>query len=124
MSHWSFFEYLDAGGGSPFYEWKKEQSFGAQAWIDARVLQMQAMVKWQEKWASKYQTTDKIIELRIPFNKTQYRPLGVYAPGYSFVLLGGAIEKSKIPKDVIDAVVKRHTEHLKEPARVRRYQFD
>lgn len=108
MSHWTFYDYVEEGGHSPFFEWMERLSHEAQAWIDARILQMAGMPRWPEKWASKCHGTEKIIELRIPFNKVQYRPLGMYARGFSFIFLEGAIEKGgKIPVSTIEIAIRR-----------------
>lgn len=108
MPIWTFYDFIESSGANPFREWADGLPMDAQASIDARILQMTAMLKWPEKWISKYKGTEKIFELRITVKKVQYRPLGCYAPNRSFVLLGGAVEKDwKLPRGTIDAVVRR-----------------
>ena len=78
---------------------------------------MEGLINWNEKWASNYRGRDKIIELRITFNKVQYRPLGMHYPykRYGFVLLAGAIEKGgKIPKAELDAAERRRDRLVRE----------
>ena len=109
----------------PFAEWQAGLPLEARARIDARLLQMVGLQNWSEKWISKYKTTDKIYELRIPFNKVQYRPLGVYAPGRSFILVEGAIEKGgKIPRGNLARAEKRRKLLKSEPHYVRKHRYD
>jgi len=76
---------------------------------------MERLKKWSDKWASDYKSRDKIVELRMTFNKVAYRPLGMYQPGYRFILLRGAIEKGgKIPKADLDAAESYRDRLLKE----------
>jgi len=125
MAGWTFYDYVEASGRSPFAEWLSALPAEAQAFIDNRLLQMRGMVRWPEKWASKYHGTEKLIELRIPYNKVQYRPLGITRPGWIFVLLAGAIERNgKIPQDTIDAAVKRQKMVEGDQSHVRRHQFN
>jgi hypothetical protein len=79
-----------------------------------------------DKWASLYRSWEPIIELRIPFARVQYRPLGVYSKNqrWTFVLLAGAIEKGgKIPRSDLQAADNRRKLLEAEPHRVRRHQF-
>lgn len=124
MDRWQFQDFIEAGGRAPYQEWASALPDDAQAFIDARILQMAGLLKWPEKWASKYRGTDKIIELRCTFMKVQYRPLGVYAPKYTFVFLGGGIEKDDtIPREVIEAVVRRYKTLEANPTYVRRHRY-
>ena len=108
MPAWTFYDYVESSGANPFVDWHSGLQPDAQAFIDARILQMSGLLKWSEKWISKYRGTEKIFELRITYMKVQYRPLGCYAPARSFVLLAGAIEKdSRLPKETVDAAVRR-----------------
>lgn len=118
---WHFYDYIEPQSGrNPFDDWLRALPADAQAAIDARILHMTGMQKWPEKWASLYKGTkgtSKIIELRIPWNKVQYRPLGMYAPNHSFILLEGAIEKSnKIPQSRIDNAVQRQKRFEENPS--------
>lgn len=123
MGAWTFYDFIEPGDRNPFYEWLKDQRDEAQAFIDARILQMSGLRRWPEKWVSKYRGTDSIFELRIPFMGVQYRPLGTYAKGHSFVLLGGGIEKGRIPKETIAVVVKRELILRENPHYVRPHRF-
>lgn len=123
MGVWTFYDFIEASGRNPLAEWMSGLSAEAQAWIDARILQMEAMTRWPEKWISKYHGTEQIYELRIPFDRLQYRPLGTYMPGRAFVLLSGAIEKRKIPRATIETAIRRQKILEAGPTHVRRHQF-
>ena len=125
MAEWTILDFVDAGGRCPFFEWQSRLPLDAQAQIDARLLQMAGLLRWPEKWISKYKTTEKIYELRIPFNKIQYRPLGVYAPSRTFILVEGAIEKGgKIPASAVARAKKRRRLLAKEPHHVREHRYN
>ena len=124
MGIWTFYDYIEPGGRNPFYEWKSSLIPNAEAMIDARILQMAGLKKWSEKWVSKYRGAEGLFELRISYMKVQYRPFGTYAPRYSFVLLGGGIEKDwKIPRDTIEAIQKRQKLLLDNPHYVRPHRI-
>jgi hypothetical protein len=81
---------------------------------------MEGMERWPEKWVSDYKGYDGIVELRIPFNRVQYRPLATYQPKRTLVLLEGAIEKGgKIPVGDLDRADKRRKILLEEPDNVK-----
>ena len=125
MPRWTFYDYIEPSGRVPFRDWFSGIPDDAQAFIDARILTMAALPRWSEKWVSKYRGTDKILELRCTFMKVQYRPLGAYARNYSFVLLGGGIEKDdQIPRDTIEAVVRRQRTLEEHPTYVRVHRYD
>ena len=71
MAVWTILDFVDPEGKCPFFEWQSGLPLDAQAQFDARLLQMTGLLRWPEKWISKYKTTEKIFELRIPFNKIQ-----------------------------------------------------
>ncbi len=124
MTVWTILDFLEPGGKCPFFEWQSRLPLDAQAQIDARLLQMAGLLRWQEKWISKYKTTEKIYELRIPFNKIQYRPLGVYAPSRTFILVEGAIERDgKIPARALARSERRQRLLAKEPHHVREHRI-
>jgi len=118
---WTFFDYIEVNGTNPFARWIKGLPDDACAAVDDRLLQMESLKKWPEKWASIYRGREKIIELRIPFNRVQYRPLGMYSPHVrsGFVLLAGGIEKGgKIPKADLDTAERRRDVVLADNNRV------
>jgi hypothetical protein len=120
MASWRILDYVEPSGRNPVAEWQSGLPRDASAEIDARLLLMEAMPKWPPKWVSNYKGYDGIMELRIPFNRVQYRPLAMYLPNHMVVLLSGAIEKgSKIPTSDLDNAAKRRTVVLREPYRVR-----
>jgi hypothetical protein len=115
FTSWQFYDYMSDSGRIPFVEWLGTIPRDAHAFIDNRLLAMERLKKWSDKWASDYKGRDKIIELRITFKKVQYRPLGTYQPGYKFVLLKGAIEKGgKIPRADLDSAEQHRDRLLKE----------
>jgi len=119
---WTFDDFLDASGKSVIEEWFEEIGVEAEAFIERRLRDMRPMPRWPEKWASKYTGTD-LIELRITFNKVQYRPLGCYAPDFHFWLLAGAIEKGTIPKSIVHTASHRKTMVENGIAKVREHEF-
>jgi hypothetical protein len=125
MAVWTILDYVGPKGECPFFEWQSGLPLDAQAHIDVRLLQMVGLLKWPEKWISKYKTTEKIYELRIPFKKIQYRPLGVYAPGRKFILVEGTVEKGdKIPASALARARKRQKLLAEEPHHVREHRYN
>ena len=124
MTVWTILDFVEPRGRCPFFEWQSRVPLDAQAQIDARLFQMAGLLRWPEKWISKYKTTEKIYELRIPFNKIQYRPLGVYAPSRTFILVEGAIERGgKIPASALARAERRQRLLAKEPHHVREHRI-
>jgi len=119
---WTFDDFLDDSGESVIDEWFAEIGVEVEAFIERRLKDMTPMRQWPEKWASKYKTTE-LIELRITFNKVQYRPLGCYAPNFHFWLLLGAIEKGRIPRSDVETALRRRNLVLQDAARVRAHAF-
>jgi Phage derived protein Gp49-like (DUF891) len=119
---WTFDDFLDSSGESVIEEWFAEMGAEAEAFIDRRLKDMISLDPWPPKWVSKYKTTE-LIELRITFNKVQYRPLGCYAPGRHFWLLAGAIEKGKIPASDIQTATRRRQMLLDGKATVKEHDF-
>ncbi len=125
MAVWTILDFVEPGAKCPFFEWQSGLPLDAQAHIDARLLQMAGLLRWPEKWISKYKTTEKIYEIRIPFKKIQYRPLGVYAPSRTFILVEGAIESGgKIPASALARAEKRQKLLAKEPHHVREHRYN
>jgi len=127
MAHgWTLWEFEQPSGRRPFSEWLAGIPEAAQAFVLNRLLKMEGVTRWPEKWASDYKGYDGIVELRVTFNKVQYRPLGMYGKHErrSFVLLAGAIEKNrKLPKSALKAAADRRDQLLEEPDRAKRYEF-
>jgi hypothetical protein len=124
MAIWTFYDFLDASGESVIEEWFTEIGLQAEAFIERRLRDMMPLRLWPEKWASKYKPTE-LIELRIAFNKVQYRPLGCYAPDivFGFWLLKGTIEKGKIPSADITTALNRRKLLLDGKAEVKAHEF-
>jgi Phage derived protein Gp49-like (DUF891) len=126
MSVWRFLEFVEASGRVPFTDWMLGLPQEAQAHIAARLLAMEALPRWPEKWATRYIAHPSLIELRMAWNRVQYRPLGVYSKTHQwgFVLLCGTIEKgNKIPRADLETADRRRNALLKEPGRVRFYTY-
>ena len=124
MTVWTILDFVEPGGKCPFFEWQSGLPLDAQAHIDTRLLHMVGLQQWSEKWISKYKTTERIFELRIPFKKIQYRPLGVYAPSRTFILVEGAIERDgKIPASALARAERRQRLLAKEPHHVREHRI-
>jgi len=105
MSVWTFYNFLDARGKNVIKDWMDDEiPWKAKQNINTKLLVMRAMERWPEGWASTYEGFPGIIELRFPWNKVQYRPLGCYGPERrQFTLLIGAIEKGgKIRKSILE----------------------
>ena len=118
--------YQEPSGRVPFSDWLANIPEDAHAFIVSRLLKMEGMTKWPEKWASDYKGYKGIIELKIPHKNVQYRPLGMYGKHErrSFVLLAGAIEKGdKIPRRDLDKAANRRDRISKEPHHAKRYQY-
>lgn len=110
MSYWEFWDYVEVSGNNPFARWFSGIPMEAQAHMDDRMLLMEGMQRWPEKWASDYKGARGIRELRFPFRGVQYRPLYCYSPHVrrQLVILAGAIEKGgAIPSKDVKAAAKR-----------------
>ncbi len=124
MAIWSLWDYVELSGRNRVSEWLHTLPDDAQAAIAARLLKMESLDKWSDKWASSLSGYDKIVELRIGFNKVQYRPLGMYLSDHRFVILCGAIEKGgELPVREIKKAVKRRKDVLGEAKHVRPHQY-
>lgn len=125
MSIWTFLDYVETDGSAPVERWLVED-VGAEARgaIDQRLLAQSAVVTWNDKWIKKRKTSDGIYELRLNWNKREFRLLGCYRQGREFVLLEGAIERdSKLPKHAVTRAEERRQTLLKEPNRVRLHSY-
>jgi len=124
MSTWTIHDYAEINGRNLVADWLASVPEGAQGAIALRLLKMEQLRNWPEKWASTLSGYEGIVELRIPHNRVQYRPLGMYLPGMKFVLLTGAIEKgNKLPQRNIDTAVRRRKNVLRDLDHVRPHQY-
>lgn len=124
---WTILEFLTEAGNAPFTDWLLDQADDVQAVIDVRILTLKGMpYPWPSNWIKPYVGYDKLRELRISYNRVQYRPLGCFGPGkQEFTLLAGAIEKdSKIPKSILSAAMDRMQLITADRRWVREYNFD
>jgi hypothetical protein len=124
MALWTFLDYIELSGTNPIREWLNGLPDDDCAKIDDRLLVMEAMRTWPEKWISKYQGTE-LFEFRIK-GRVQYRPFGIYWGRLRYVLLKGTIEKGgKIRKSDIETAEQRLSNLRKDPGRhVVIHQFD
>jgi hypothetical protein len=123
MAVWTFLDFVESDGSCPIADWLNAIG-SARAAIDQRLLVQSAVKVWNDRWIKKYKSSDGIYELRISWNRVEYRVFGTYRPGYQFVLLEGAIEKGmRLPPGSIQRAEHRRETLLKEPSRVRRHQF-
>lgn len=124
MAEWTILDYAEPGGSNPIASWLQGLPEDAQAAIAVRLLKMENMKTWPEKWVSKLSGFDGLLELRIPWNKVQYRPLAMYLPEMRLVLLSGAIEKGdEIPRRHIDTAVRRRRNLLQKADHVRPHPY-
>jgi hypothetical protein len=124
MAAWTFLDYITDSGANPIEKWLSEREEDATGAILSRLISMEGMPKWPEKWATHLSGWSGLIEIRIPFNKVQYRPLGIYQPGRRFVLLRGAIEKGgKIPVSDLNAADQCRIDFLEHPYRAIRHEY-
>lgn len=118
---WRFFDYVERSGANPYALWHAGLEEDAQAIVDARIGTMEGQQTWPPKWTSDMKGRDKIFEIRITWNKMQFRPMAMFAPTVrrGVVLLGGGIEKSgKLPPGLLDAVEARRDTLLSDPNRM------
>lgn len=124
MSVWTILDYLDGDGSSPIEAWMASLPEDAQAAITVRLLNMESVRTWRPKWVTQLVGWNGLLELRIPFNKVQYRPLAMYRPGLTLVLLCGAIEKGdEIPKRHLETADRRRKQLEKDSTRVKPHEF-
>ena len=124
MPIWTILDYIEPNGNNPIARWIEGLPHGAQAAILDRLLAMENLLEWRPKWITKLVNWDDLLELRIPHNKVQYRPLGMFRPNRTFVLLCGAIEKGdEIPTKWLETAARRRKHLLREPNRVRPHEF-
>lgn len=126
MSAWVFMDYVETSGNDPFADWLRIIPLDAVSHIHDRMLMMERLSGWPDKWASKYSAKESLWELRLPYNKVQYRPLYVPSPYVrgQLVILAGAIEKNgKIPRNVIDSALIRAKQLQKGPQHAVRHIY-
>jgi len=117
-------DYLDDDGSAPVERWLAGLGDEARGAIDQRLLMQSANPSWNDQWIKKRKGTDKIYELRLSWNRREFRLLGCYRPGYIFVLLEGSVEQdSKLQKGADQRAEQRCQILLREPYRVRRHSY-
>jgi hypothetical protein len=87
--------FISDGGVNIIDAWLAGLPIGARAKMDRYFAYLATLKFWGPPDCKKLKGYDHIFEIRIKWNKIQYRPLGCYGPeGGDFTLLIGAIEKS------------------------------
>lgn len=94
-SRWVFKDYVTDGGENVIRSWLSGLPPGARARINAAIRNLEPLPELRRPYSGDLKgNCSGLIELRIPYQKVQYRPLGCYGPGRKEVtLLFGAIEK-------------------------------
>lgn len=97
MSEWTFFDYLDERGSNPIRDWladRKLVPIKAKAKIDRALLQHAGNRLWVRPGAGNLDGYPGIVEIRVRWMNTQYRPLGFRGPrDRQFTLLVPATER-------------------------------
>lgn len=102
MKYWTIKVYSNNGKVSAFNKWLKTIPKGAQMEINVRLRFLQTQQHWERPLAAKLKGVKDIYEIRIKWQKTQYRPLGFFGPNSGdFTLLIGSKEKDRkfVPVD-------------------------
>lgn len=127
FSGWTIYDYVK-DGKSVIETWLESLPPGireeVKAQLNAKLISMRALRLWPEKLCKAYKGEDGLWEVRIPWNKVQYRPLGcLYGlEHFGFTLLAGATERNnKIPGGDIQRAVTRMNALDKEKIREHRY---
>jgi hypothetical protein len=126
MSIWAFYDFISARGVNEIHQWlnSQEVSAGAKAKINARIASLQGFPIFPEQYFSAYKGWDDLYELRVVFGGVQYRPFGCYGPARrQFTILVGGIEKSSVPKQLLEVACERRKIVYADSTRVRRHDF-
>ncbi|WP_352691836.1 type II toxin-antitoxin system RelE/ParE family toxin [Mesorhizobium sp. M0208] len=124
MPAWTILDYVEPPGRNFVAIWLGGLPVDAQAAIASRLLAMEGMEVWSDKWATKLVNWNGLVELRVGFKGVPYRPLGVYQPNRRFVLLGGAVEKgNEMPRRHLESADRRRKQLLKDPTRAKPHEF-
>jgi hypothetical protein len=97
MNYWKLKVYISQRGSDVIDEWLESLPVDARARIRTHFAFLVTLKDWRRPYAAKLRgkTYDTIWEIRISWNKIQYRPLGCFGPEADyFTLLIGAIERS------------------------------
>jgi hypothetical protein len=124
MNAWLFYDFLDRRGNNLMRAWLDSLPAKAAAKIDVRIVYMQSITLWQEKFASALRGWPDLIELRVAFGGAQYRPLGFYGPHpNAFTLVHGVVEKGKLPRRVLEVADGNRKIVLADRSRIRKHEF-
>ena len=95
VKHWTFKDYLDAGGTNHIHVWLHRQPKLARARINLVIGRLEVMEHLHGKHIKPLKGPGRgLIELRVFVGGVQYRPIGFHGPGRGEItLLVGAIEK-------------------------------
>jgi len=126
MDPWTFFDFVSARGENEIHPWLNSPgvSTGAKAKINARIIALQGFRFFPEQCFSAYKGWDDIYESRVVFGGVQYRPFGFYGPERKqFCLLVGGVEKSKVPRSLLEVAEARRKIVIANPNQICRHNF-
>jgi len=95
MNYWTIKTFTTESGRKPVKDWMAQQPTGAQAAINIRLKYLQTQQVWGRPDTAKLKGKFKEIhEIRVKWQRNQYRPLGFFGPNNDdFTVLVGATEK-------------------------------
>jgi hypothetical protein len=94
MKYWTIRTFITDRGINVIKEWINDLPIGAKVEIERRFRYLETQKNWGRPYSAKLKGFAHIHELRIKWNRTQYRPLGFFGPRPSeFTVLIGAVEK-------------------------------
>jgi hypothetical protein len=90
---WKFKNFVSERGENVIREWIKTLPKKVQFKIDGRIKYLQTVEELKYPYVEKWAGVPDLFEVRVTFSGVQYRMLGCYGPGRTFILLTGAVEK-------------------------------
>ncbi len=128
---WTFFEFLSSGGRRVIQEWIRDvaprnREDELRAELDAMIRIMEVTQTFSDyDWKQRRENRD-IYEIRLFFERVQYRPLAFKGPASGEItLLMGAIEKSGRlqTKSAVETAAKRMNKCNQDRRRIAPYEF-
>ena len=90
---WAFKDLLDGNNQNAFRQWLDAQPVKVRLKLDSILKHLLVSPNLNSKFLKKIGGVDGVFEVRITFDKVQYRPLGGYGPNnHEFTFVMGAIE--------------------------------
>jgi len=108
---WRFYSFLDKGE-CVIHQWMDKSRIKTRGIvkIEARLRYLRLVKVWEPHYVKKLSGYEDIFELRVVYQRTQYRPLGCFGPiNGVFTLLVGAVEKGGnfYPRNAPDLATQR-----------------